>query len=550
MASLRHPARVSQPYRLSFYNTPGLTDGAKSIDLDYRDSHNLTPLGRDDSLEGIVVAVDDIESDNGQLLHEYSDSEARSSSSNADTANATNTDQSDAYDTDNEHPETVLQKVFSDLLLDPDWPYILDVQRTIELEPSDWDQLVEDVLHRDDDLYRLFSFQYDCDRRVLIMSTPTLLHEKVSNFMASIVTTRYGESYVLKVPGLQGVLSAETKREFVGPLPAPNDPSSHVRRQIGPALLVPDGAVILSFPDLLRCKNNILRSKYGEHVVGIFEKGFYEPWEHVLYRFGQYSGPRTLNQDPKDLPVFMMTIKIIEHPKYHSPFPSNKPTPPQKKALRDRWSPIEDDTLCMHDPGDPKERLTGKVTIGEHTFCGELEAYLKLQKKYEGAEEQQLKEFTSLWQTVFSMYQSRLWEKGGNAWQAYDKAQKDAGVDVYKQEGVAVAWNDFMRRAPFRNPGAQKANVGEVPVDEFIKFIEAGAVSTAKQRFETFKRECCGYSPDPPAAEIDESVDLLDESDAHDQYLKRKLEQWEELHEERERELKRHRDVSNEPESE
>lgn len=116
------------------------------------------------------------------------------------------------------------------------------------------------------------------------MSTPTLLHEKVSNFMASIVTTRYGESYVLKVPGLQGVLSTETKREFVGPLPAPNDPSSHVRRQIGPALLVPDGAVILSFPDLLRCKNNILRSKYGEHVVGIFEKGFYEPWEHVLYR--------------------------------------------------------------------------------------------------------------------------------------------------------------------------------------------------------------------------------------------------------------------------
>lgn len=88
------------------------------------------------------------------------------------------------------------------------------------------------------------------------------------------------------------------------------------------------------------------------------------------------------------------------------------------------------------------------------------------------------------------MYQSRLWEKGGNAWQAYDKAQKDAGVDVYKQEGVAVAWNDFMRRAPFRNPGAQRANVGEVPVDEFIKFIEAGAVSTAKQRFETFKREC------------------------------------------------------------
>lgn len=69
MASLRHPARVSQPYRPSFYNTPGLTDGAKSIDLDYRDSRNLTPLGRDDSLEGIVVAVDDTESDNGQLLH-------------------------------------------------------------------------------------------------------------------------------------------------------------------------------------------------------------------------------------------------------------------------------------------------------------------------------------------------------------------------------------------------------------------------------------------------------------------------------------------------
>lgn len=66
MASLRRPPHsiISQPY-LSFYDAPELADHVKSIDLEYS-KRKLRTLGREDSLDGIVISADDIESDNGQ----------------------------------------------------------------------------------------------------------------------------------------------------------------------------------------------------------------------------------------------------------------------------------------------------------------------------------------------------------------------------------------------------------------------------------------------------------------------------------------------------
>lgn len=66
--SSRPPSRpvVSQPHISAFYDTADLTDGVKSVDLEYREQ-NLRQLGHEDSLEGIVVSLDDLESDSGQI---------------------------------------------------------------------------------------------------------------------------------------------------------------------------------------------------------------------------------------------------------------------------------------------------------------------------------------------------------------------------------------------------------------------------------------------------------------------------------------------------
>ncbi|KAH9917783.1 uncharacterized protein B0H18DRAFT_1123398 [Fomitopsis serialis] len=535
MAS-RPPARpvVAQPYVSSFYNTADLSDGVKAVNLEYREQ-NLRDLGREDSLE------------------DYAESEGHSS---ADTGNFTDIADlgiSDVLDTDIEHP--VIKKVFGDLVEDPLWPHLHDVQETVQLEPSDWDKLVE-LVHEHKDVYELFSFHYNHNSHILTMSTPTNVHEHVSNLFGDLLAVCYGGPCVLNMPGFKGVLTADTKRKFVGPLPTPDDPSRHVRKLVGPALLVPDGAVTLRFPVLLQDDNYDLRVEHGEHVVGVFEKGFNEAWDHLVFHFGQYSIPQTLNRNSNELPVFMLTVKVVEHPKYQSPHPSSKSTPEQKQALRNHWMPIDGRTLRKLEPTDPGNMLTGRVTIGGYTFCGELEAYIviigffnehraaleqgyreqwtvdewvkkgqgiKVRKKYEGDEAQKLKEFTDVWKSVFTKYRLRIWEKGGEAWRAYAKAQQAKGDNVYLHDGVRGAWKEYLLSAPFNK---SKSEADELPLSDLITAITTGAIATATERFDTFKRQVCGFSPDLPAPDIVPDVSRANELEDDVLNVKRKYEEW------------------------
>ncbi|KAH9915372.1 uncharacterized protein B0H18DRAFT_1124958 [Fomitopsis serialis] len=388
------------------------------------------------------------------------------------------------------------------------------------------------------------------------MSTPTNIHERVSNLFGDLLAVRYGGPCVLSLPGFKGVLTADTKRKFVGPLPTPDDPSRHVRKLVGPALLIPDGAVTLTFPALLQGGNYNLRVNHGEHIVGVFEKGFNEAWDHLVFRFGQYSRLQTLNRNPDELPVFMLSVKVIEHPKYKSPHPSSKSTPEQKKALKDHWMPITDRTLTEREPKIPDEMLTGEVKIGDYTFCGELEAYIviigffnqhraalvegylkqwpvekwveegygiKVRRKYKGDEAQKLKDFTNIWKSVFTKYRIRIWEKGGEAWRAYVKAQLVKGVDVYSREGIRDAWKEYLMSAPFNK---SESEADELPMSDLIDAIAAGAITTAMEHFETFKRQVCGSSPDPPALEIAQGVSVADELQDDVSSVKRKFQEW------------------------
>ncbi|KAH9915371.1 uncharacterized protein B0H18DRAFT_1124957 [Fomitopsis serialis] len=154
MAS-RPPARrvVSQPYISSFYDTADLADGVKSVNLEYREQ-NLRDLSREDSLEGIVVSLDDLESDSGQT-HKYAESEGHSSADTGNLADLADTSISDS-NTDLEHSEAVIKKVFGGLVDDPLWPYLHDVQVTVQLESTDWDKLLE-LVQEHNNVYQLFS---------------------------------------------------------------------------------------------------------------------------------------------------------------------------------------------------------------------------------------------------------------------------------------------------------------------------------------------------------------------------------------------------------
>lgn len=95
-----------------------------------------------------------------------------------------------------------------------------------------------------------------------------------------------------------------------------------------------------------------------------------------VIQFGQYNQPTTLNPDFDELPAFQLTIKVFERPAYSSPT-SKGMSDDQTNAWRTTWANETKASLRMLPPSAPN-RLTGRVTIGNHTFCGELEVYLVL----------------------------------------------------------------------------------------------------------------------------------------------------------------------------
>lgn len=166
-----------------------------------------------------------------------------------------------------------------------------------------------------------------------------------------------------------------------------------------------------------------------------------------------------------------------------------------------------------------------------------------MRRTYGEAEAEEVKRFTNLWKSVFTKYQLRIWEKGGEAWQAYVKAQLAKDVNVYEREGVRDAWKEYIASAPFNKP---ESEAFELPLSDLIDAIAAGAITTATERLDSFKREFCGFSPDPPARAIDQGVSAEDELQDDVQNAKRKLEQWLEEAEE-EQDVKRPRQADNVP---
>lgn len=96
-------------------------------------------------------------------------------------------------------------------------------------------------------LNRHDSFRYNHKDHLLTMSSPSDVHEVVSNYLGTYVR-ECGEPFVIAVGEFVGSLDTATKKMFVGPNPDPNDPSRHVQKLTAPALLVPDGSVMLRFP--------------------------------------------------------------------------------------------------------------------------------------------------------------------------------------------------------------------------------------------------------------------------------------------------------------
>ncbi|KAH9916066.1 uncharacterized protein B0H18DRAFT_958995 [Fomitopsis serialis] len=557
MPALRRPARAidSQPYISSLYNAADLTDGAKSLELNY--TEHLAALGREDSLEGIVVSVDDIEFDSGQT-HDYSDSEGPSGSSNGDTGQADNIDScstdpchhSDGFNTDNEHEHTLFQRVFSDLIDDPQWPRVQDAHIEVFLNSSDWEKLVQLVLD-EQYFYQYFSFQYFHDEQILRMSSASPLHEAVSNFLGTYVSQR-GSRIVIDLGDFVGSLQTDTKKMFVGPAPDPTDPSRHVQRLKAPALLVPDGSVVLRLPAFNDCGE--LVKDLDERVVAVIEKGFTEPWDHLVYRFGQYSVPDTLNPDLNELPVFQLAVKVFERPEYHSPWSKDIPDA-ELDAWRTQWVNVNKSSLRTLPPSDEDKTLTGRILVGDHTFCGELEAYLVLldfsaenrgefrnlyanqeqvaewvrrgqaiavQKTYRRVEAEQFQAFTIKWKTVFTRFQMRIWNQSVQAWEGFVDAQQRRGIEVYTDNRIQEAWASYLDW-PFVDLGS---NVAQVPLQEIIDAIISGAQATARQCFDAFKRKHFGAVPraatSPPANPVGGTPPSL-EVEAQEEMQKMKL---------------------------